>query len=97
MITLCAQPATKLWPELTKLKNFHIIEKKKEEVLILINNRLEEIKKRNLTISTRSAEPEVPIDFGKIKLGLKTLDDAVVKLGDFRKINSQMGDKAYIQ
>ena len=32
-------------------------------------------------------------DFSKIKLGLQTLDDAVLSLGDYKRINPRWGDK----
>ena len=33
------------------------------------------------------------IDFSKIKVGIKTLDDAVLNLGDYKKINPRLSDK----
>lgn len=33
------------------------------------------------------------VDFSKIKVGIKTLDDAVLTLGDYRKVNSRLADK----
>lgn len=33
------------------------------------------------------------VDFSKIKVGIKTLDDAVVNLGDYKKINPRLSDK----
>ena len=38
----------------------------------------------------------IPEDFSKIRVGLKTLDDAVMNLGIYRKINHNYGDKAFI-
>jgi hypothetical protein len=35
----------------------------------------------------------VPIDFSKIKVGVKSLSDAVLKLGDFKKINPLLASK----
>ena len=35
----------------------------------------------------------VPIDFAKIKVGVKSVSDAILKLGDFYKINPQLADK----
>lgn len=35
----------------------------------------------------------IPIDFSKIKIGIKTLDDAVLTLGSFKKINPRLADK----
>lgn len=36
------------------------------------------------------------VDYAKIRVGLKTLDDAVMNLGTFRKVNSNYGNKAFI-
>jgi hypothetical protein len=33
------------------------------------------------------------VDFSKIKIGTKILDDAVLSLGEYRKINPHLGDK----
>ena len=38
----------------------------------------------------------VPTDFGKIKVGLQTLQDAVVSYGDLTKTNSRLGTKANV-
>lgn len=44
-------------------------------------------------------EPEIyspshdTIDFSKIRVGLKTLEDAVVEIGNFKKLNPRLGDK----
>ena len=38
-------------------------------------------------------ETYVPTDFSKIRVGLKTLDDAVLSLGQFRRMNPKLGDK----
>lgn len=35
-------------------------------------------------------------DFSKIKVGLRTVDDATFKLGTYRKVNPKYGDKQYI-
>nr|DAG86642.1 MAG TPA: portal protein [Caudoviricetes sp.] len=39
---------------------------------------------------------EGPIDYGKIKVGTKTLDDAVLNLGSMHKIRHDFGNKAFI-
>lgn len=39
---------------------------------------------------------EKEMDFSKMKVGMKTLDDAVVNLGVYKKINSNFGDKDFI-
>ena len=38
----------------------------------------------------------VPIDFSKIRIGVKTLEDAVFKLGDLKKVSPQLADKTYV-
>jgi hypothetical protein len=35
-------------------------------------------------------------EYNKIKVGVKSLDDAVVNLGTFRKVNRNYGDKVFI-
>ena len=37
-----------------------------------------------------------PVDFAKIKVGAKQLSDAVVTLGDLRKANPRLADKATV-
>lgn len=36
------------------------------------------------------------VDFGKIKVGLKTLDDAILDINAFKRADSNLGDKTYI-
>ena len=36
------------------------------------------------------------VDFSKIKVGIKNLDDAIVNLGDYKKVNSRLADKQTI-
>ena len=33
------------------------------------------------------------VDFSKIKVGVKTLNDAVISLGEFKRLNPRLGDK----
>jgi hypothetical protein len=81
---------------LTGLKIFGIIIEK-EEVLILIN-RLEEIKKKGFSMNTNDVPAEANLtDFSRIKVGLKSLDDAIIKLGELRKINPKLADKETVQ
>ena len=40
-----------------------------------------------------TSERYTPVDFSKIKIGIKTLDDAVLSLGQYKRINPQLGDK----
>ena len=38
----------------------------------------------------------LPIDYKKTRVGVQTLDDAVLKFGDLRKANPQLGDKEFV-
>ena len=37
-----------------------------------------------------------PVDFAKIRVGVKTVSDAILKLGDLRKVNPILADKRYV-
>ena len=81
---------------------FMIYYHQKGEVSILIN-RKEEIKKKGFNMRTTDTivedaflEPHNVVDFSKIKVGLKTLDDAIVDLSNYKKLNPRLGDKAEI-
>lgn len=39
------------------------------------------------------ANAYIPIDFSKIKVGVRSVSDAILKLGDLRKINPNLADK----
>lgn len=59
---------------------------------------MQEIKKKGFSIKMEDTaeqinSPFVPVDFSKIKVGAQTLNDAVVELGNFKKINPRLGDK----
>ena len=65
-------------------------------------NRREEIKKKGFamrleqTISENYAPEGMPapsIDFSKIKVGIKSLDDAVYSLGELKRVNPRLADK----
>ena len=62
-------------------------------------NRVEEIKKKGFSIVREEDIQDVysqsfnAVDFSKIKVGIKTLDDAIVNLGDLKKINPRLADK----
>ena len=43
-----------------------------------------------------SANGFVPIDFSKIRVGVKTLSDATLKLGDLYRINPVLADKTQV-
>ena len=69
-------------------------------------NRREEIKKKGfsmqivdnskITTDTSSINSFEPVDFSKIKIGAKTLADAVYNLGDLKKVDSRLTNKEYI-
>ena len=69
-------------------------------------NRREEIKKKGFsmqivdnsktTADTSAINSFEPVDFSKIKIGAKTLTDAVYNLGDLKKVDRRLTDKEYI-
>lgn len=68
-------------------------------------NRKEEIKKKGFSIISSNDTPDnftavtnpfVPIDFSKIKVGTQTLQDAIVELGDLKKVNPRIVDKKFV-
>lgn len=70
-----------------------------------MRNRIDEIKAKGFNIYSPRDTNEIqstgyqdmpPIDFSKIKIGAKTLDDAIIKLGSLRKVNSRLADKETI-
>ena len=59
---------------------------------------MQEIKKNGLSIKMEDTAEQinssfVRVNFSKIKVGAQTLNDAVVELGNFKKINPRLGDK----
>lgn len=60
-------------------------------------NRVKEIKKKgfnmNLAQDTQDIMSYQPTDFSKIKVGLKTLDDAILELGDYSRLDKRLGTK----
>ena len=73
-----------------------------------MRNRIEEIKAKGFDIiqgslDTNFTSPSkdflamqnesVPIDYSRIKIGAKTLDDAIFKLGDLKKANPRLANK----
>jgi len=66
-------------------------------------NRKEEIKKKGFKMSfvdsTSNSETQngfVPVDFSKIKVGAKTLEDAILDLGSLQKIDKRLARKEAI-
>ena len=65
-----------------------------------MRNRIEEIKNNNITqkqldaiISPSDTNHQITTDFSRIKIGAKSLDDAIFKLGDLKKANPRLADK----
>lgn len=62
-----------------------------------MRNRKEEIKKKGFSMSlieeNQGVIPREGLDFSKIKVGIKTLDDAILTLGSFGAANSRLSDK----
>lgn len=61
-----------------------------------MRNRQEEIRLKGFDMINSRRGYEGPIDYGKIKVGTKTLDDAVLNLGSMPKIRHDFGNKAFI-
>ena len=66
-------------------------------------NRKEEIKKKgfkmSLVDSASSSEVQnnfVPVDFAKIKVGAKTLEDAILDLGNYQKVDKRLAERETI-
>ncbi len=38
----------------------------------------------------------IPLDFSKIRIGTKTIEDAVLNLGEYKRINPRLGDKRQV-
>ena len=62
-------------------------------------NRKEEIKKKGFSIEVNNHDTqninsfEGAVDFSKIRVGAKLLDDAIPILGDLKKIDSRLANK----
>ena len=63
-------------------------------------NRVQEIKKKGFSIVREEDIQPIyggdsfnPVDFSKIKVGIKTLDDAIVNLGDLKKADKRLASK----
>lgn len=61
-----------------------------------MRNRQEEIRSKGFDMINSRRGYEGPIDYGKIKVGTKTLNDAVLNLGSMPKIRHDFGNKAFI-
>ena len=70
-----------------------------------MRNRVEEIKAKGFDLIqgnrdaadfTEGATGYTPIDYSKIKVGAKTLEDAVLRLGNLKKVNPRFTDKSTV-
>lgn len=70
-----------------------------------MRNRIEEIKAKGFDLIqgnrdaadfTEGATGYTPIDYSKIKVGAKTLEDAVLRLGNLKKVNPRFTDKSTV-
>ena len=72
-----------------------------------MRNRVKEIKEKGFNIiqgsnNTNFSSNETkgfiaaPLEFNKIRVGAKNLDDAIFKLGDYNKVNPRLADKATV-
>ena len=58
--------------------------------------RQEQIRSKGFSIVDTRRGNEAPIEYGRIKVGTKTLDDATLNLGSLKKINPTYADKRWI-
>ena len=70
-----------------------------------MRNRREEVKSRNFNIIANQTDTEPKftgyqgppnVDFSKIRVGMKTVEDAVMNLGDLKQVNPQFANKCYV-
>ena len=63
-----------------------------------MRNRIEQIKEKGFKMSLASDTNEryTPIDFNKIRMGIKTLDDAIVSYGTYNKVSATLGNKQHV-
>lgn len=63
-----------------------------------MRNRIEQIKEKGfkMNLASDTNERYAPIDFSKIRMGIKTLDDAIVSYGTYNKISATLGNKQHV-
>ena len=47
-------------------------------------------------MAVSNEKPYTPMDYSKIKVGIKSLQDAVLDIGNYKKVNPRLGDKEYV-
>lgn len=65
---------------------------------IFVKDRVAEIKKKgfNMNLAKDTNDIYQPTDFSRIKVGLQTLDDAIVSYGTYAKTNARLGSKTTV-
>jgi hypothetical protein len=61
-----------------------------------LENRQEEIHAKGFNMNDTYRDHVDPLDYGKIKVGTKTLDDAILNLGSIRKAHRTYGNKQVV-
>ena len=63
-----------------------------------MKDRMARIKEKgfNMPLAVDTDERYTPTDFNKIKVGLKTLEDAIITYGSLSKANPRLGRKDYV-
>ena len=73
-----------------------------------MRNRMQEIKSKGFNIVTGALDTSYQqettaykgmpsnVEFSKIKIGAKVLDDAILELGDLKRANPQLADKTNV-
>jgi hypothetical protein len=72
---------------------------------IILINRREEIKKKGFSMNANVSSiveddiystPRDMVDFSKIKIGVKSLDNAILEADNYKRLNPKLGDKAEV-
>ena len=63
-----------------------------------MNNRMKAIKEKGFKMDFNDPDIDTyaPVDFSKIRIGLKTVQDAVLNTGTLKKANSKLADKTTV-
>lgn len=62
-----------------------------------MRHKQEDIREKGFSlIPSESIQPESIVDFSRMRVGLKNLDDATLNINAYKKVNSNYGDKTFI-
>lgn len=68
-----------------------------EEVTILLKRRQQEIREKGFSLVYSDENEEMPVhDYSKMRVGMRTVDNALVNLGSYKKVNPNYGDKSFV-